>query len=188
MRIILASASPRRKELLEMMGLDFEIIPAAGETVPEGLSPGETVAAAAMEKAKSVYEKVKDDSLIIAADTLVFCDGRALGKPKSEKEAFNMLKSLSGREHFVYTGVALIKGDKKVSSFEKTADNFCPMTDDEIRRYIATKEPMDKAGAYGVQGKGAVFIEGIDGDFFNVMGLPMHRLSKMLEEFEIQLI
>ena len=88
MRIILASASPRRKELLEMMGLDFEIIPAAGETVPEGLSPGETVAAAAMEKAKSVYEKVKDDSLIIAADTLVFCDGRALGKPKSEKEAF----------------------------------------------------------------------------------------------------
>lgn len=188
MRIILASASPRRKELLEMMGMSFEIIPASDEKTPEGLSPGETVSFTAMEKAKSVYEKVKDDSLIIAADTMVYCDGKALGKPKSEKEAFSMLKMLSGREHFVYSGVAIVQGEKKLSGFEKTAVRFCPMTDDEIRRYIETKEPMDKAGAYGAQGKGAVFIEGIDGDFFNVMGLPLHRLSKMLEEFEIKLI
>ena len=188
MSIILASASPRRRELLEMMGVRFEVIPAKDEAEVTGLTPGETVAAIALEKAKSVAEERDSDDVVIAADTLVCLDGKLLGKPADEQEAFEMLKMLSGNEHQVYTGVAVYRNGKCMAEFEKTAVRFCKMTDEDIYAYIATKEPMDKAGSYGIQGKGAVYIEGINGDYFNVMGLPLHRLSNMLKEFGISLL
>lgn len=188
MSIILASASPRRRELLQMMGLEFEVIPALDEAEAEGLSPSETVAKIALGKALSVAENRDKEDIVIAADTLVCVDGKLLGKPKTEDEAFEMLKLLSGREHQVYTGVAVSAGGKNMAQAEKTNVRFCKMSDGDIRAYIATGEPMDKAGAYGIQGKGAVFIEGIDGDYFNVMGLPLHRLNIMLREIGFSLI
>ena len=188
MSIVLASASPRRRELLEMMGLEFEIIPAKDEADADGLSPSEAVAKIALGKALSVAENRAEEDLIIAADTLVCLDGELLGKPKNEKEAYEMLKKLSGKEHQVYTGVAVSQGGQASSGAEMTKVRFCEMTDEDIFAYIATKEPMDKAGAYGIQGKGAVFIEGIEGDYFNVMGLPLRRLNLMLKEFGFSLL
>ena len=188
MSIVLASASPRRRELLEMMGLEFEIVPAKDELDAEGLPPAEAVAKIALGKAVSVAKLRAENDLVIAADTLVCLDGELLGKPKDEAEAFAMLKKLSGNEHQVYTGVAVSQGDKSVSCAEMTKVRFCRMSDEDIKNYIATFEPMDKAGAYGIQGKGAVFIEGIEGDYFNVMGLPLHRLSLMLKEFGFSLL
>lgn len=187
MSIILASASPRRRELLTMVGLDFIVCPAGNETEPQGLSMEETVEMTALSKALEVSEKYADD-IVIAADTLVFVDGEKLGKPTDEQDAFLMLKKLSGKTHYVCTGVAVKQGEKVLKNHEKAAVHFAQMSDDDIMRYIATGEPMDKAGAYGIQGKGAVFIKGIDGDFFNVMGLPMHLLSEMLAEFGIILV
>ena len=188
MSIVLASASPRRRELLEMMGLEFEIVPAKDELDAEGLPPAEAVAKIALGKAMSVAKLRAENDLVIAADTLVCLDGELLGKPKDEAEAFAMLKKLSGNEHQVYTGVAVSQGDKSVSCAEMTKVRFCRMSVEDIKNYIATFEPMDKAGAYGIQGKGAVFIEGIEGDYFNVMGLPLHRLSLMLKEFGFSLL
>ena len=188
MSIVLASASPRRRELLEMMGLEFEIVPAKDELDAEGLPPAEAVAKIALGKAMSVAKLRAENDLVIAADTLVCLNGELLGKPKDEAEAFAMLKKLSGNEHQVYTGVAVSQGDKSVSCAEMTKVRFCRMSDEDIKNYIATFEPMDKAGAYGIQGKGAVFIEGIEGDYFNVMGLPLHRLSLMLKEFGFSLL
>ena len=188
MSIVLASASPRRRELLEMMGLEFEIIPAKDELDAEGLSPADAVAKIALGKALSVAKLRDENDLIIAADTLVCLNGELLGKPKDEDEAFEMLKKLSGNEHQVYTGIAVSRGGKSASGAEMTKVRFCKMSDEDIRNYIATAEPMDKAGAYGIQGKGAVFIEGIEGDYFNVMGLPLHSLSLMLKEFGFSLL
>ncbi|MBQ4040228.1 MAG: septum formation inhibitor Maf [Oscillospiraceae bacterium] len=188
MSIVLASASPRRRELLEMMGLKFEILPAKDELDAEGLSPAEAVAKIALGKAMSVAKLRDKDDLVIAADTLVCLDGELLGKPKDEDEAFEMLKKLSGNEHQVYTGIAVSQGAKHASGAEMTKVRFCKMSDEDIRNYIATFEPMDKAGAYGIQGKGAVFIEGIEGDYFNVMGLPLHKLSLMLKDFGFSLL
>lgn len=188
MSIILASASPRRRELLEMMGLEFEIVPADKEPEVSGLAPGETVAAIALGKALAVAEDRPQDDLIIAADTLVCLGETLLGKPSDEKEAFEMLRKLSGKEHQVYTGVAVSRNGKSKAYFEMTSVRFCEMTDEDIYAYIETKEPMDKAGAYGIQGKGAVFIESINGDYFNVMGLPLHKLGIMLKEFGVSLL
>lgn len=183
MSIILASASPRRRELLEMMGLEFQVIPAKEELKAQGLAPDEAVAHIALGKALEVAAKCEKDDIVIAADTLVCVDGELLGKPKNREEAYNMLKMLSGREHQVYTGIAVSAGGRNMACAEKTGVRFCHMSDDDIWSYIDTNEPMDKAGAYGIQGKGAVFIEGISGDYFNVMGLPLHRLHLMLRDF-----
>ncbi|MBQ8830379.1 MAG: septum formation inhibitor Maf [Oscillospiraceae bacterium] len=188
MSIVLASASPRRRELLEMMGLEFEIVPAKDELDAAGLSPEKAVAKIALGKALSVAKNRDENDLVIAADTLVCLDGELLGKPKDEAEAFEMLKKLSGNEHRVYTGVAVSMGGKCASDAEMTKVRFCKMSDEDIKNYIATFEPMDKAGAYGIQGKGAIFIEGIEGDYFNVMGLPLHRLHLMLKEFGFSLL
>ena len=188
MSIVLASASPRRKELLEMMGLEFEIIPAQDELDAEGLSPAEAVAKIALGKAMSIAKQRDEKDLIIAADTLVCLNGELLGKPKNEAEAFEMLRKLSGNEHQVYTGVAVSCGEKNIADAEMTKVYFCEMSDDDIKNYIATSEPMDKAGSYGIQGKGAVFIEKIEGDYFNVMGLPLHKLSLMLKDFGFSLL
>jgi septum formation protein len=177
MDIILASSSPRRRELLEMLGIgSFAVIPAdVDEAVPD-LPPEDAVIFIARQKARKVAESRLTDELIIAADTLVYLDGEALGKPETGADARTMLRNLSGEKHAVYTGVALIHNERETAFAEKTDVFFREMTDQEIEAYIKTGEPMDKAGAYGAQGKGAAFIQRIEGDFFNVMGLPVCRL------------
>lgn len=187
MRIILASQSPRRQELLKNLGFtDFEIIPAKGEEqIIAGLLPEEEVCAIALGKAREVALQCGNDSLIIAADTLVFLDGKPLGKPKDKNDAVRMLKALSGRAHTVMTGVAVIYNGHETAECESTKVFFRDMTDAEIVRYVESGEPMDKAGSYGIQQFGSVFIPRIEGDYFNVMGLPVCRLYSMLEKMGI---
>ena len=190
MDIILASASPRRRELLEMLGVkNLRIIPAQGQEVaPEGASPAETVTALSRGKALEVAATVGEDCVVIAADTMVFLDGERLGKPADEAEALAMLRALSGRSHEVLTGVTLVRGDTVMSEYERTVVRFRELTESEMLAYIGTKETMDKAGAYGAQGIGSLFVEAIDGDFFNVVGLPLCRLGKMLEKLGVKLL
>ena len=180
--VVLASGSPRRSELLHMLGFSNLIVfPAKGEEqAPHGASPEETVMALSRAKAEEVAAVFDPDALIIAADTIVWLDGEILGKPQSEEHAFRMLSRLSGREHEVYTGVTVLDGSGELCEAECSRVHFRRITEEEIRRYIATGEPMDKAGAYGAQGKGALFVRAIEGDFFNVMGLPLCCLGQML--------
>ena len=187
MSIILASRSPRRSELLKMIGIDgFQVIPAEDEErIPFGLAPEQTVCEIALQKAKTVSRIYGGNDTIIAADTLVYLDNRPLGKPDNEEHAAAMLRELSGRRHTVYTGIAILRGAECISGAEMTDVLFREISDAEIEAYVKTGEPMDKAGAYGAQGRGAVFIERIEGDFFNVMGLPLCRLSVMLKNFEV---
>lgn len=179
--MILASQSPRRKELLGFISNDFRIIPAVGEErAPEGASPEETVLALSKQKAEEIFETHKGET-IIAADTIVSIDGEILGKPRDEAHAFEMLRKLSGRVHSVFTGVCVIFADGGIKSFaEETKVEFHELSDAEISAYIATGDPMDKAGAYGIQEKGAANVKGIVGDFYNVMGLPVGRLAREL--------
>lgn len=179
--MILASQSPRRRELLSLITKDFKIIPAVGEEkIPEGTPPSEAVLLLSRQKATEIYSKYNNDT-IIAADTVVAIDGKILGKPQNEQNAAEMLRMLSGRIHSVFTGVCVIFPDGRTESFsEETAVEFYPLTEGEIAAYIATGEPMDKAGAYGIQEKGALLVKRIEGDFFNVMGLPIARLSRLL--------
>lgn len=189
--IILASKSPRRIQLLRDLGIgDFQIIPSLSEDEPDlTLEPGKAVKRISMSKAREVYARAGfPGCLVIAADTLVYLDGAPLGKPEDEADAKRMLRCLSGREHLVVTGLAIIKDGAEKSAYEATFVRFRTLTDAEIEWYVSTGEPMDKAGAYGAQGKGAVFIEGVRGDFFNVMGLPLCRLSKELEGLGLPLI
>lgn len=181
--MILASQSPRRKELLGFISSDFRVIPAVGEErVPEGASPEETVLQLSRQKAEEIFAEYKDE-MIIAADTIVTIDGEILGKPKDADHAFEMLRKLSGRVHSVFTGVCVIFEDGSVKSFaEETKVEFYELTDAEINAYIATGDPMDKAGAYGIQEKGAANVKGIVGDFYNVMGLPVGRLARVISE------
>ena len=189
MAVILASQSPRRKQLLEMLGLEFSIIPAKGEeTIPHGAGPEETVRVLSRQKAAAVAKEASPEDVIIAADTIVWYGDMLLGKPRSEQEAARMLSALSGNTHHVYTGVTVRKGDKVLSAAECTSVKFRKLSGREIDAYIATGEPMDKAGAYGIQGVACLFVEGIEGDFFNVMGLPVCRLGKMLKELGVDLL
>lgn len=178
--IVLASASPRRRELLAQMGLDFEIVPSKGEEVITKEQPDEVVMELALQKAREVAAGFGDGTLIIGADTVVVKDGKILGKPADEDDAVRMLKMLQGTSHQVYTGVCLIKKEdgkeREESFFEATDVEFYPMSREEILAYVRTGEPMDKAGAYGIQGKCAVYIRGIRGDYNNVVGLPIARL------------
>ena len=184
MSVILASASPRRKELLEMLGIkDMLIIPARGEeTVPENVGGDRVVEALALQKCREVAAERDAEDIVIAADTIVWVDGEIFGKPHSAEEAAGMLRRLSGRAHQVYTGVAVIRGGREICRSEMSEVFFRQLSDSEISAYIATGEPMDKAGAYGAQGKAAVFVRAIHGDFFNVMGLPLCLLDSMLTE------
>ena len=185
--IVLASASPRRQELLQRMGITgFDIrVPEAEETYPEGLSPRQIVEYISREKADAAVKLCGADEIVITADTMVFLDDARLGKPTDEADALRMLTALQGRHHTVCTGVTVRQGDHTVTESEETEVIFRPATQRELLAYIATGEPMDKAGAYGIQGKGSLLVEGIRGDFFNVMGLPLLRLSRMLEQFAI---
>lgn len=188
--IILASNSPRRKELLERVGItDFKVAaPNVDESVEDGLSPAEIVEELSLRKARAAANRAGPNDLIIAADTVVALDGTVLGKPRNKDDAFAMLSALSGREHHVYTGVTVIRGDKAVTQHEETAVAFRDLDPDEIRSYIATGEPMDKAGSYGIQGIGALLVSGIRGDYCNVMGLPVFRLGQILSGFGIELL
>lgn len=188
-RIILASNSPRRKELLGRMGIEeFKVsAPNVEESVEEGLSPARIVEELSQRKAQAAAKKAGPKDIIIAADTVVALDGAVLGKPRSEEDAFAMLSALSGREHHVYTGVTVLQGERAVTEHEETAVQFRELAPEEIRGYIATGEPMDKAGAYGAQGKAALFVSRIEGDYFNVMGLPLYLLGGMLSDFGVNL-
>ncbi len=207
--IILASGSPRRKELLEQIGLEFEICPAKGEEVITTTIPHEAVLELSKQKAEEVAggiaaylehgipsqlmgEAKGQDILVIGADTVVAYGDKILGKPKDEENAREMLSLLSGNTHSVYTGVTcvFISADGKAgehSFYEKTDVSMCPMSPEQIQRYIATGEPMDKAGSYAIQGKCAVYVRKIDGDYNNVVGLPVGRLYQELLALGIDL-
>ena len=180
--IILASASPRRSELMTLAGFRFDVICAdIDEIVPEKALPQEVVMSLALQKAQAVAKDHRK-SAVVGSDTVVALDGKILGKPRSEREAAEMLRSLSGRIHKVFTGVAIVCGEKVTSFFEETEVEFYPLTDQEILDYVATGEPMDKAGAYGIQGRGAVLVKRINGDYFNVMGLPISKVYRELKD------
>lgn len=187
-KIVLASGSPRRQELLRRMGItDFTVrVPEVEEYFPAGLTPEETVCYISREKSQAVASGA--DEIVITADTMVFLDDKKLGKPADEAEALQMLTALQGRRHTVCTGVTVRQGEKALTHAQHTDVYFRPATQRELKAYIAGGKPMDKAGAYGVQGQGALLVERIDGDFFNVMGLPVVLLAEMLGEFGLQLL
>lgn len=183
-RVILASASPRRRELLSQVGVDFEMIPSNGEELCGETEPAKIVEALALQKAESVADPLSGDFIVIGADTIVTKDGAVLGKPSDEKHAFGMLQSLQGSRHQVYSGVALVwmeQGTRHSKQFHvMTEVEVLPMTKQQILDYIATGDCMDKAGAYGIQGCFAEYVRGISGDYYNVVGLPVSRLMQEL--------
>lgn len=189
MNWILASGSPRRRELLEMLGVpNLTIRPAKGaERATPGAGPEQTVRELALHKAQEVAQTCAPEDIVIAADTIVYLDGVILGKPKDTADAARMLAALSGREHTVYTGVAVLRGGETRQAAEHTAVRFRTLTPEEIARYIATGEPMDKAGAYGIQGKCAIFVDKIDGDYNNVVGLPVAAIYRELKKLGIDI-
>lgn len=183
-KLILASGSPRRKELLELAGVPFEIVVSEiEETIGAYSSPADIVMSLALQKASAVVEN-HEDSVVLGADTIVTYESRILGKPKDETEAKEILQLLSGKTHEVYTGVALISKEKTVTFYERTEVTFWELTEEEIDAYIATKEPLDKAGSYGIQGKGSIFVQHIQGDYYSVVGLPIARLVRELKQFD----
>lgn len=185
-QIVLASGSPRRKELVARLGLDFAICPSQiDEAQVEKTRPKELVTKLARLKAEEVANRKA--GVIIAADTVVSLQQQILEKPATEKEAYSMLKKLSGKEHQVTTGVTVISGSEEITEHQQTTVQFRAIDDQEINQYIATGEPMDKAGAYGIQSKGAVFVTGINGCFYNVMGMPLAWLVKTLKELGIKI-
>ena len=188
--IVLASASPRRQALLRQIGLtDFRVIVTdTDESWDPSMTPEEIVSAICRRKAEAALSMEEEGAIVITADTMVFRGDERLGKPCSEEEAFTMLSHLSGREHTVWTGVTVARGERMETEAEATRVLFRPLAESEIRSYIATGEPMDKAGAYGIQERGALLVEGIRGDYFNVMGLPLLRLSRMLRRFGVELL
>ena len=188
-RLVLASASPRRRELLDRFCIPYEVIPALGEeAAPEGLPPGELVSLLAANKAAEVAVRVGSGAVVVAADTVVEIEGRVLGKPGTEERAVEMLSELSGREHRVWTGVCVREGDRILTRSECTAVRFRELSGEEIRAYAATGEPLDKAGAYGYQSLACLFVDRIEGDYFNVVGLPVCTLGLMLREFGVELL
>lgn len=190
MKIILASASPRRKELLEMIGLPFTVVPSQVEEPPfTGGAPEEYALALAMAKGEEVAGQVPE-GLVIAADTIVVVDEMVLGKPATTEEARRMLRLLSGRTHVVITGVVVreVQTGRTASRAAKTLVTFRPLSSEEIDRYVATGEPMDKAGAYGIQGRGALLVERIEGCYFNVVGLPLVMLGELLQLWGVTLL
>lgn len=181
MQLILASQSPRRKELLGLFHIPFTIrVADIDETMDPAKAPYDEVARVSLLKAKAVEANAED--VVIAADTIVVCDGKTLGKPHSEEEAAGMLRLLSGRDHQVMTGMTVLRGDTHRSITEVTDIHFRALSENEIARYVASGEPMDKAGAYGIQGGAALFAEKMVGDYYNVMGLPVCRLWQLLSQ------
>ena len=187
MEIILASGSPRRRELLGQMGIrNFRTLtPDIDELSDRPLPPGRLVETISAEKARAVAAQAGPDALVIAADTVVALDGAVLGKPADPADARRMLAALSGRRHQVYTGFTVLRGGEAVTRSEATEVAFRPLSPGEIDAYVSTGEPLDKAGAYGIQGVGALLVERIRGDYFNVMGLPVCALGQVLAGFGV---
>lgn len=187
MQLILASQSPRRRELLGLFGIPFTIqVADIDETMDPHKPPFEEVARVSLEKAMAV--EAAEDQVVVAADTIVVCQGKTLGKPRNEEEAFAMLKLLSGRDHQVMTGLAVRRGKTQLVTTEVTDIHFRELSDREIRAYIRTGEPMDKAGAYGIQGGAALFAQKMHGDYYNVMGLPVCRLWQLIRQAAPELL
>ena len=192
--LILASASPRRKQLLSQLGLPFTVQASdTDETISEFLRPAPLVETLAQRKAQSIANRIMNtdgDSIVIGADTVVVLDGNILGKPQDNQDSKRMLTALQGREHQVYSGIALIDSEsgQVLAKHRMTTVNMKQLSDRQIANYIATKEPADKAGAYAIQGIGATLIESIDGDYFNVVGLSLSLLSDMLSEMGVDIL
>ncbi|MDD7148347.1 MAG: Maf family protein [Lachnospiraceae bacterium] len=190
-QVILASGSPRRKELLEQMGLTFQILPSKKEEKQIGETPAQIVEGLSRQKAQDVAEQISSDqALVIGADTIVVCDGQIMGKPHTEEEACQMIGMLQGKTHQVYTGVTVAETEQSADGTNKIAyDTFSrctqvkvfPMDETEIKRYVALGESMDKAGAYGIQGGFGTYVEGIEGDYNNVLGLPISALYQRIK-------
>lgn len=184
--LVLASESPRREMLLRQVGLDFQVVPSGVDESPpnNGASPEETAKGLALAKARHVASG-RDSGLVIGADTVVVVDGLILGKPSGPEEAAEMIRTLGGKAHQVITGIAVVNAASGGvrSDTVVTEVRFAPLDEETIRRYVATGEPMDKAGGYAIQGYGSLLIERIDGDYFNVVGLPLRRLAELLREF-----
>lgn len=193
-KIILASASPRRRELLQQLGLEFEIRPSEAQEKTKSREPSQIVIELSEIKAQDIYERLSEEErasyMVIGADTVVALNDRIMGKPKDYKEAVQMLLNLQGNTHQVYTGVTLLlrkgpgKVPSKISFYEKTDVTMYPVSREEIEVYVSTGEPMDKAGAYGIQGRGAAFIKEIHGDYNNVVGLPIGRLYQEMKRYQ----
>ncbi len=189
-RIILGSASPRRRELLSQIGVEFTVRVSEKEEIYKSNIPEEIVKELSLMKAENIASEIDgniEDTVVIGADTIVALDHEILGKPADEEDAVRMLTRLQGRGHQVYTGVAVLDfgsdGEKNVINYSVETNVYVnAMTDDEIRDYVATKDPMDKAGAYGIQGRFAAYIDRIDGDYYNVVGLPVSRVYQTLKE------
>ena len=191
MKIILASQSARRRDILENLGIKFDIkVSRVDESMDPSLSAGENVEAVSLRKAMAVETELgigaDDDCLVIASDTVVVCDGIILGKPRDKAHATEMMRMLSGRRHSVISGIAVIYRGKRISAHEETEVEFRALSDGDIEAYVSTDEPYDKAGGYGIQDKAAIFVRGIHGDYLNVVGLPVFKLFRILEnEFGI---
>lgn len=188
-RIVLASGSPRRKELLTQIGLKFDIMPSQIEEVLKGNSPEENVMGLAFDKADDIFKQLSEngekDVCVIGADTVVSLDGVILGKPKDEKDALRMLRFLQGRTHQVYTGVCLMTEKVTDTFYGKTDVTMYPAGDEQLETYIASLEPMDKAGSYAIQGLGTILVQGIEGDYNNVVGLPVAKLWQKMYANEV---
>ena len=186
MRVVLASKSPRRREILSSLGVTFDIVSADADESSDITDPATLVRELSLRKARATRDLLQqrgewnDDTLIIASDTVVAANGAILGKPRDEADAARMLSLLSGRTHQVISGVSLLCGARECADFDVTSVHFCNMTPAEIASYVKSGEPMDKAGAYAVQGLASVYIKGLEGDYFNVVGLPVHKLNTML--------
>ncbi|KXZ40168.1 septum formation protein [Alkalithermobacter thermoalcaliphilus JW-YL-7 = DSM 7308] len=192
MGIVLASSSPRRMELLSNLKIDFKVLKSdIKETINKGEDPKVVATSISLQKALDVASKVDKDDIVIGADTIVVCQNEILGKPEDEKQAYEMLKKLSGKYHTVMTGISIIRlsDNKKIVDCVSTNVKMKELDDNKINRYIQTKEPLDKAGAYGIQGFGALLVEKIEGDYFNVVGLPIGTLDEILyRHFDINII
>ena len=185
-RIILASASPRRKELLEKIGLKFEIIPSNyDEKLSDDNFTYEKIENLALNKGLDVAKNIKDDAIIISADTVVVLDNKILGKPHSKEEAFNMISGLSGKTHEVITAIAMLdnKNNKQLIHSVTTKVTFRQISKEEIEKYVSTKEPYDKAGAYAAQGIAAIFVEKIEGNYSSAIGLPTHKVYDIIKKY-----
>jgi septum formation protein len=188
--LVLASASPRRQEILKQLGLDFRVVPSnIEEKMPKDMAPANAAVYIALQKAKDVADRSGNGSLVIGADTIVVLDNEIMGKPEDQVQAFYMLDRLSGRQHTVITGLAVVdrQRDIEITGFEETKVYMRKLSPDRIERYIRTGEPYDKAGAYAVQGKASVFIDRIEGCYFNVVGLPISKLDAMLYSIGVDL-
>ena len=183
MALILASGSPRRRELMSLITPDYTVITSdVDETKIAADSPAHLAKALATAKARAVAEENPDD-VVCGFDTVVECEGEVFGKPKDEADAVRMLRALSGREHRVHTGVCICRGRRAAATVETTIVHFSPIADDDLRAYVRTPEPYDKAGAYAIQGHAALWCAAIEGCYYNIMGLPVHRTAQLLRKF-----